>query len=170
MKTLIKKKTTITDKDNLILLCDKKSNLKSFDFSKSELEFIKKEQKDKKEIVAVNQYNRLVFVVNPKKEKNANQHQENCRLLGDKLQAELQDEKSVIIIDVKGNQFESLAIAEGLALANYTFTKHKTEQNPNNLKTIYLCKKADKKVVEELQNIESVYCAEIFPKTSLYQT
>ena len=69
MKTLIKKKTTITDKDNLILLCDKKNNLKSFGFSKSELGFISKEQKDKKEIVVVNQYNRLVFVVYPKKEK-----------------------------------------------------------------------------------------------------
>ena len=28
MKTLIKKKTTISDKDNLILICDKKINLK----------------------------------------------------------------------------------------------------------------------------------------------
>jgi len=158
MKTLIKKKTTISDKDNLILLCDKKSKLSDFNFSKQELNFIKQEQKEKKEIVAINQYERKIIVVNPKKEKNANQHQENCRLLGDKLQIGLKDEKSAIIIDVKGNQTESLAIAEGLVLANYTFTKHKTEQKPNKLKTIYLCKKADKKAVEELQNIvDAVY-------------
>ena len=37
MKTLIKKKTTISDKDNLILLCDKKSRLSDFIFSKQEL-------------------------------------------------------------------------------------------------------------------------------------
>ena len=55
MKTLIKKKTTISDKDNLILICDKNSNLKRFDFSKSELSFIVKQQKDKKEIIVINQ-------------------------------------------------------------------------------------------------------------------
>ena len=48
MKTLIKKKTTISDKDNLILLCDKKSNLSDFKLSKHEIGYIKKEQKDKK--------------------------------------------------------------------------------------------------------------------------
>ena len=40
MKTLIKKKTTISDKDNLILLCDKKSKLSDFNLSKQELEYI----------------------------------------------------------------------------------------------------------------------------------
>ena len=158
MKTLIKKKTTISDKDNLILICDKKSNLKSFDFSKLELSFIAKQQKEKKEIVVINQYNRMIFVVTPKKEKNTNQHQENCRMLGDQLQGSLKDKKSVLIVDVKGNQREVLAITEGMALANYTFTTHKTEEKPNKLETIYLCKNANKKDIDELQNIiDSVY-------------
>ena len=158
MKTLIKKKTTISDKDNLILICDKKSNLKSFDFSKLELIFIAKQQKEKKEIVVINQYNRMIFVVTPKKEKNTNQHQENCRMLGDQLQGSLKEEKSVLIVDVKGNQREVLAITEGMALANYTFTTHKTEEKPNKLETIYLCKNANKKDIDELQNIiDSVY-------------
>jgi len=158
MKTLIKKKTTISDKDNLILLCDKKSRLSDFNFSKQELNFIKQEQKEKKEIVTINQYERKIIVVNPKKEKNANQHQENCRMLGDQLQGSLKDKKSVLIVDVKGNQREVLAITEGMALANYTFTTHKTEEKPNKLETIYLCKNANKKDIDELQNIiDSVY-------------
>jgi leucyl aminopeptidase len=158
MKTLIKKKTTISDKDNLILICDKKSNLKSFDFSKSELGFIEKQQKEKKEIIAINQYSRMIFVVTPKKEKNTNQHQENCRMLGDQLQGNLKDKKSVLIVDLKGNQREVLVIIEGMALANYTFITHKTEANPNKLETIYLCKNANKKDIDELQNIiDSVY-------------
>jgi len=158
MKTLIKKKTTISDKDNLILICDKKINLKSFDFSKSELGFIEKQQKEKKEIIAINQYSRMIFVVNPKKEKNTNQRQENCRMLGDQLQGNLKDKKSVLIVDLKGNQREVLVITEGMALANYTFTTHKTEANPNKLETIYLCKNANKKDIDELQNIiDSVY-------------
>ena len=158
MKTLIKKKTTISNADNLIFFCDKKSKFSAFNLSKSELEFIKKQWKEKKEIVSINQYNRLIFIVNPKDEKDTNKYIESLRLLGDQLQDYLKDEKSVIIIDVKGNQQEVLAITEGMALANYTFTKHKTDAKPNKLSTIYLCKKADSKAANELQNIvDSVY-------------
>jgi leucyl aminopeptidase len=158
MKTLIKKKTTISNADNLILFCDKKSKFSSFNLSKSELEFVKKQWKEKKEIVSINQYNRLIFIVNPKDEKDTNKHIESLRLLGDQLQNYLKDEKTVIIIDVKGNQQEVLAIAEGMALANYTFTKHKTDAKPNKLSTIYLCKEANNQEVNELQNIiDSVY-------------
>ena len=158
MKTLIKKKTTISDKDNLILLCDKKSKLSEFNLSKQELDYIKKEQKDNKEIVAINQYGRHIFLVLPKKEKDNNQHAENCRLLGDRLAGKLKDEKSVLIIDVKENQTEAMQIAEGIALSNYTFTKHKTEGKANKLAVIYLCKNSNKKNIEELQNIiDAVY-------------
>ena len=143
MKTLIKKKTTISAKDNLILLCDNKSKLSAFKFSKKELAFIQKQQQEKKEIVEINQYEKKVIIVNPKNERNSNQHIENCRMLGDQLQARLKDEQSVMIINVKKNQNESLAIAEGIALANYTFTKHKTKAEPNKLKKIYFCKHSD---------------------------
>ena len=69
MKTIIKKKQAFSDQDNLILFCDKKSNLSSFDLSKSELDFIKKQWSDKKEIVAINQYTRLIFVVTQNRKK-----------------------------------------------------------------------------------------------------
>ncbi len=104
MKTIIKKKQAFSDQDNLILFCDKKSKLSSFDLSRSELTFIKKQWSDKKEIVAINQYTRLIFVVNPKQEKDTNKHFESLRLLGDQLQGSLKDEAAVMIIDVKGNQ------------------------------------------------------------------
>ena len=42
MKTIIKKKTTISEKDNLIILCDKKSNLSDFNLNEAELKYIKK--------------------------------------------------------------------------------------------------------------------------------
>ena len=92
MKTLIKKKTTISNQDNLILLCDLKSKLSDFPLSKQELDYIKKEQKDKKEIVAINQYGRHIFVILPKQEKDANKNAENCRMLGDSLAGTLKDE------------------------------------------------------------------------------
>ena len=41
MKTYIKRKTTISEKDNLIVVCNKKTNLKSYALSTQEEKFIK---------------------------------------------------------------------------------------------------------------------------------
>jgi len=158
MKTIIKNKQAFSDKDNLILLCNKESDLSAFSISKDELNYIQKKQKEGKEIITINQYSRLVFVVNPKSENKANKHLEDVRLLGDKLQVNLKDEDSVMIIDVKGNQTEVLAITEGIALANYTFTSRKTDPKPNALRTLYLCKNASENDTKELQNlVDAVY-------------
>ncbi len=158
MKTLIKKKTTISNKDNLILLCNKKNKLSDFRLSRKELDYIKSEWKYKKEIVVINQYERYIFIVLPKKERDNNQHAENSRLLGDRLAEKLKDEKSALIIDLKENQTQAMQIAEGMALSNYTFTKHKTEEKANKLETIYMCKNSNKKNLQELQNIiDAVY-------------
>ena len=82
MKTLIKKKTTINKKDNLIILCKKNSNLSQYNLSSKEQDFIKKE---KGEIITINQYNRYIFIVKPKENSNLDFYNENCRLIGDKL-------------------------------------------------------------------------------------
>ena len=153
MKTLIKQKRTISNKENLILLCSSNNKLSKYNFTNKELAFIKKEQKNKSEIIELNQYERYVFLVSPKKEKNPNLHAEKCRLIGDKLTEKLNHVKSVLIIDIKKNQLEAIQIAEGMALSNYTFNQHKTNPKPNKLNTIYLCKNSNKKHLEELQNI-----------------
>ena len=158
MKTLLKKKTTISNKENLILLCNKKSALSNFKLSQKELDYVKREMKNKKEIIELNQYKRSVFIVIPKKEENPNNHAENCRLLGDRMAEKLNNVKSVLIINPKKNEKEAMQIAEGMALSNYTFTKHKTNPKPNKLNTIYLCKNSNKQNIEELQNIiDAVY-------------
>lgn len=158
MKTLIKKKTTISNKDNLILLCDLKSKLSEFNLSKVELNYIKTEKESKKEIIEINQYERYIFLIFPKKEAPRSKHAENCRMIGDQLTGKLKDTSSVLIVDLKGNQTEAMHIAEGMALSNYTFTKHKSEPKANKLKTIYLCNKSIKEDLKELQNIvDAVY-------------
>ncbi|MBT5859004.1 MAG: peptidase M17, partial [Flavobacteriales bacterium] len=82
---------------------------------------------------------------------------ENLRLIGDKLQSFLKDEKSVTIKLNKNEETDGFAIAEGLALSNYTFTKHKTDPKPNKLEEICLTNVSDKDV-SELQNVvDSVY-------------
>ena len=100
------------------------------------------------QIVVINHYGKYIIAILPKKEKDKNQHAENCRLIGDTLAGKLKDEKSAIIVDVKGNQIEAMQIAEGIALSNYTFTKHKTGGKANKLETIYLCKDSSKKNIK----------------------
>ena len=153
MKMLIKKKTTISDKDNLILVCNSNSKLSQFVISKDELSYIKKEQKNNKEIISINQYHRHVFIVIPKKENNKNKNAENCRMLGNNLAEKLKDMPSALIVDIKKNQLQVMQISEGIALANYTFTKHKTEAKQKKFQTIYLCKNAKQSAINELQNI-----------------
>ena len=67
MKTLIKKKTTINKKDNLIILTDKKDNLKQYGITEKEHVYIKKVND---EIISINQYDRYLFIVKPKKNRN----------------------------------------------------------------------------------------------------
>ena len=158
MKTLLKKKTTISNNDNLVILSHPKGKLFDNLFSKKELSFIKKEEKDSKQIIEINQYERIIFIVIPKVENDKNKNSENCRMLGDKLVEKLKDYRSILIINSKKNQTQAMEIAEGMALSNYTFTKHKTAPKPNNLELIYLCKESNEKDIEELQNIvDAVY-------------
>ena len=158
MKTLLKKKTTISNNDNLVILSHPKGKLFDNLFSKKELSFIKKEEKDSKQIIEINQYERIIFIVIPKVENDKNKNSENCRMIGDKLVEKLKDYRSVLIINSKKNQTQAMEIAEGMALSNYTFTKHKTAPKPNNLELIYLCKESNEKDIQELQNIvDAVY-------------
>ena len=80
MTTIIKKKTTISEKDNLIIICNKKSDLSKFQLSNQEMKFVKSQIKDNKEIITINQYDRLISLVLPKKEKNKYLHCENIQM------------------------------------------------------------------------------------------
>lgn len=154
MKTLIKKKTTINKKDNLIILTDKKDNLKQYGISEKEHVYIKKVND---EIISINQYDRYLFIVKPKKNRNINLHSENCRLIGDRLIERLTDVNSIVIIDTIMKSDDALKIAEGMALSNYTFDKYKKEQIKK-LKEIHIVSNTPSKEINELNKvIEGVY-------------
>ena len=154
MKTLIKKKTTINKKDNLIILTDKKDNLKQYGISEKEHAYIKKVND---EIISINQYDRYLFIVKPKKNRNINLHSENCRLIGDRLIERLIDVNSIVIIDTIMKNDDALKIAEGMALSNYTFDKYKKEQIKK-LKEIHIVSNTPSKEINELNKvIEGVY-------------
>ena len=157
MKTILKKKKSFSEKDNLIFLTNKKQNFSELNFSEKEIKHIKKELKNEKEIITINQYHRFVSLVFPKTYNNKNQHNENIRLIGDKLHTTFSSKKSVVISEKNKKSKDVLLIAEGLSLSNYSFTKHKSNPKTNSLKEILLTHVSNDEI-SELQNIiDSVY-------------
>ena len=154
MKIILKKKKSFTKKDNLIVITYKNSDLAKFKLIKSEIDFIKK---SKKEITQINQYNRQLFIVIPKKNTDNNKQTENLRMLGYQLFKKVAELTSVQIINNlkinSKNKNVTLKIAEGLALSSYHFLKHKSKPKTDNLKSIYLCEKVSINDIFELQNI-----------------
>ena len=152
MNIILKKKKSFSENDNLILLINKKQNLSKLNFSKKEVRHIESELKNGNEIVTIDQFDRIVSIVAPNKEKNKNQFKENIRLIGDKLQTVFHKKKSVIISCLNKTTDNILLMAEGLALSNYTFTQHKSNPNPHHLTEILLNHVSSEKI-HELQNI-----------------
>ena len=142
MKTTIKNISTnkgdVISDGNIIQIYNEKADPHDLLLSKEELKYVKKQIKDDKAIVSINQLNRFVHFVNLKGKTDINKYAEDCRMLGDKLHALVKDNKNIHLLFDKTYTEEGLLIAEGLALANYTFTKHKTDPKPNKLENIYL--------------------------------
>ncbi len=159
MKTHIKKKTRISNKDNLVLLYSNKYDLSEFNLSIQEKNYISKKLKENKKIIVINQYSRFLFIVNIEQHKEKNIHLEKCRILGDQLLSKIKDLNNIVLVNSLEKKDDAISFAEGMALANYSFNKHKTLQENPSLNTIYFfCKKTSQKDINELQNIiDAVY-------------
>ena len=127
MKILLKRKNTLSKNDNLIILYKNKLSLSQFNLEKKELDYVKRELKNKKELITINQYYRHIFIVSPQKKTTTNEYYENCRMIGDKIEEKLKNQMSVMFVDLKESGSDILKVAEGFALAAYTFNKHKSK-------------------------------------------
>ena len=157
MKILIKRKNTLSKNDNLIILYKNKLSLSQFNLEKKELDYVKRELKDKKELITINQYYRHIFIVSPQKKTTTNEYYENCRMIGDKIEEKLKNQMSVMFVDLKESGSDILKVAEGFALAAYTFNKHKSKKKTNK-KIINFYSYPHQKDLLELENlIQAVY-------------
>ena len=84
MKTIIKKNEELKGDENVIFFQSKNTSAFNLFLNEEELKYVKKEIKNKSEIIKLYNYKRLAFVINPKEEKDKNQQKENLRLIGDK--------------------------------------------------------------------------------------
>ncbi len=156
--TIHKTKTIETDIDFLYLV-------KSFDdinarvFSYNELAFIENESKNnKKTSFSFNRFTHWDFIEIVKEKENHFHFIESLRVLADKYVGIFNDARfeSVGIHSESFEADESLAFAEGLALANYQFNKYKTDKEAkfNTLQSVFLQnKEVTEAQIEELNII-----------------
>lgn len=159
MKTTIKaSKSKAPQNESLILLLKDIKSLPENLFSTEEANHIRKQVEDKKNTVVINQYQRVIgiFIVDTKKEEYI--ILENCRKAGEQFTSALNKHKieSVRIIDVSGLAVYTLALAEGMALSNYQFLRHKSESKKevNSLQTLAVESKKIKE--EQLQRLNTL--------------
>ncbi|MFM7015964.1 MAG: leucyl aminopeptidase family protein [Bacteroidota bacterium] len=127
--------------EHLIVLATDEKQIPKEQFSKEELSFIRKEIKDKKKQVVINQYKRLAIVQILAEGSGNYANLEAARKAGAGLCARINGVKANHVTISSGIANDMvLAFAEGLILANYQFLKYKTKaaSEKNSLKTVGL--------------------------------
>ena len=126
--------------DNLVVVVSRLSKLPGGLFSSAEKRYIKIQTEERnQDVVSFNRLDYQVFVCILRDEKDRMKRLEKCRNNGDKVAAALNTAKAtrVAIFDAEGFPGEVLALAEGMALGCYQFTKHKSDrENENTLEFI----------------------------------
>ena len=153
MNTIIKNKNTISEKDSIIILSNKKTKISNIELSKDEIKYILDQQKNKQEIITLNQYSRKVIIVNPKEIINPNLYLEHLRCLGDKVFASIEFLNEVIIDNLERKKINTYAFVEGFALSNYSFDNHKTKKNKKRKITVNIFKNDNSCDINEINNL-----------------
>lgn len=126
--TTISKKNQTDSKQSLAIICTSFKNKTEYNLTKEQVNYISNDIKthDKK-FICINTLSRLVCVILVDDKKNHYTSLESIRKHGATISDSLNSEKrtGVSIINELSNADYSLALAEGIALANYQFIKHK---------------------------------------------
>lgn len=164
MQTIINTSSRLLKNDNLVFITSDLKNLDEKYFSADEIQFIRRNNKEHKtNRFSFNHFNRWVFVQIIEKERKKEHRLENYRVTGAKLTAIINEQKlhAVVLFDADNKTEETLAFAEGLALANYQFLKYKKDpaKKLNSLNNINIFSKSiDEKDVDLLNIIIDGTC------------
>ncbi|MBI3520355.1 MAG: leucyl aminopeptidase [Bacteroidetes bacterium] len=154
--TSISKKSQADSKHSLAIICSSFKNKADYSLTKEQADYIAHDIKthDKK-FVCINTLSRFVCVIIVDEKKNHYTSLESLRKHGATLTDSINTEKraAVSIVNELSNSDYSLALAEGMALANYQFIKHKpsAKKNANTLSTIHVVD--TKATTDQLSNL-----------------
>jgi leucyl aminopeptidase len=126
--TVITKKNEVDAKHSLAILCSDFKNKSIYNLTKEQITYISDEiQTNDKKFICINTLSRLIILVIVDAKKNHYSALESIRKHGATITDTLNANKltSIQITNELSNPDYSLALTEGLALANYQFIKHK---------------------------------------------
>jgi leucyl aminopeptidase len=125
---VITKKNEVDAKHSLAILCSDFKNKSIYNLTKEQITYISDEiQTNDKKFICINTLSRLIILVIVDAKKNHYSALESIRKHGATITDTLNANKltSIQITNELSNPDYSLALTEGLALANYQFIKHK---------------------------------------------
>lgn len=130
MSVKLKSAKSVKDKDHLIVLLSEEEHGDPYLINESELKYLQRKVEEKKEVVAINQYDRWVYLITPVTEPGTGSL-EAYRKRGAKVYQAAKQE-GISKIKLTGGAAEAvLALAEGFLLASYTFSRYKKEAENN---------------------------------------
>ncbi len=144
--TVLKRVSTLPQGNTLVILSRKSSDLRRFNLSPDALEVIKKAIAAERTTVQVCNNNQPVFVIVKGEKLSPAAALEAIRKSGATLIPYFNDQKleAATVADADDNTVHLLALAEGVALANYQFLIYKVKnkaRDANTLKTLQLLSK-----------------------------
>lgn len=122
---------------NTVAILNKTADIKSFKLGSKAETYCRSQFKNKKDLVVINQYGHHLYLVLVD-EKKDNPRLEKLRQIGSKITDHLNDQKSEEV-QISGDDAQNLmALAEGIALANYQFLKYfkDKKEKTNSLKKL----------------------------------
>ncbi len=162
MRTEIRKAYRKPTAADTIVLIKANSDLDELKFNESELEYIKKEHRNKKDVVVVNKYKNRCFVVFGETKGVKCKKLECFRDLGNTSRIMVNDAgiSRIVVKPLNATKDEIIAFAEGMSLGNYQFLKYKTgerrKENALNRIEIYSNKISEEDIKEFQVLIDSV--------------
>lgn len=124
----IKKISNPVKGSNLAIICEKFKNKPTYHFDNSVTDYITKQLSDPdKKFVSLNYLGQLIYVIIIDPKKDINKTHEGLRKNGSSITDAINGTKGkhLTVINETSKSSHSLALAEGLALGNYQFIKHK---------------------------------------------
>lgn len=161
MISLIQHTKKIQPKTDLVIVQGNKGKeLSASGLDKKVQEYVRKKIENDADVVVVNEYDRLIFITRPIKNNNSAEV-EKFRIIGSKVAGYLKaNHVKKVQIDGTADSRMGLAIAEGVALASYEFTRYLTDKKKINkgVETIAVAGDIPAKDIEVLNNTISGTC------------
>jgi leucyl aminopeptidase len=153
----------LAPKTDTAILINSVEVVKEFCKNQPESDYVQKLIEDEGTFASINQYERQLFFIRPKKEAQIYRRKEQLRKSGFELFKTIGQAKTekLQIISYTDNPDDILALCEGLVLSSYEFLKYKSDKKGNRLKEVQLhAKGLSKEAVEALSNlIEATFIA-----------